>query len=76
MNRLRRQALAAGYVVALLVTLLSLVTAFGYVGAWEVVAAAVLAVPVTAVGARMVRAGLAAGVDPVDPADTGAAAAG
>jgi hypothetical protein len=53
MTRSARPALLAGYAVAFAVALLALVAAFGYLGPIELVAAGVLAIPVTALGARL-----------------------
>ena len=58
MPRTSRPALAAGYLVAFAAVQLGLIVVFGYVGPLEVVAAALLAVPVTVLGGRVLRAGI------------------
>jgi hypothetical protein len=63
MPRTSRPALAAGYLVAFAIVQLGLIVVFGYVGPLEVVAAALLAVPVTVLGARLLRSGIEAGSD-------------
>lgn len=67
MTRPRRLALALGYVVAFAVVLLALIAAFGYLGAWELAVAAVLAVPTTGLGDRLVRRAVQAPVEPAAP---------
>jgi hypothetical protein len=57
MTRTSRPALAAGYLVAFAAVQLGLIVVFGYVGPLEVVAAALLAVPVTVLAGRALRAG-------------------
>ncbi|MDO9409252.1 hypothetical protein [Patulibacter sp.] len=58
MTRTSRPALAAGYLVAYAAVQLGLIAVFGYVGPLEIVVAAVLAVPVTIGGARLLAADL------------------
>lgn len=66
MSRPRRAALVAGYAVSFVAVLLALIAAFGYLGAWEVVLAAALAVPTTAAGDRALRRAVRS-VEPATP---------
>jgi hypothetical protein len=74
MTRTLHPAFVAGYAVAFVVVMLGLVVVFGYAGPIEFVAAAVLAVPVTAAGARALSRSVDLDLEPeaVDPGELAA----